>query len=95
VVSSSVAKEGREGAKGDIDSLNKELAVILKNLGDQYAGIFITDKDGLFISGARTEGDLTPYLKMNVSDRDYFKTAKQEGKVNVSSLVKSKTNNMP
>src|SRR5271157_3400686 len=52
-----VEREGREASKDDIESLDKEFTVILKKLGDQYSGIYLTDKDGLFLAGARSGGD--------------------------------------
>jgi methyl-accepting chemotaxis protein len=94
-VSEKVEREGREASKEDIESLDKEFSSILKKLGDQYSGIYLTDKDGLFIAGARIEGDNAPYKKMNVSDRDYFQDAKRDGKGNVGTLIKAKTNNRP
>ena len=85
--------EEDEASKDDIESLDKEFTVIEK-LGDQYSGIYLTDKDGLFLAGARSGGDNAPYKNMNVSDRDYFRDAKQ-GNGNVGSLIKAKTNNQP
>jgi methyl-accepting chemotaxis protein len=86
-----VTKDGRDSAKEDISELNKELYGILKQLGDQYVGVFITDANGLSFAGAKIDGDFSAYQKMDVSDRDYFKGAKADGKANVGSIVKGKT----
>ncbi len=92
---SKVSKEGRESAKEENDALSKEIYGIVKQLGDQYTGIFVTDKNGLSFAGAKSDGDMKSYQSMNVADRDYFKAAKQDGKPNVGSLVKSKVTNKP
>jgi len=94
-VLSKVEREGKEAAAAEIDSLNKELFQILKRLGDEYTGIFLTDKTGLAVAGVKSDGDVASYQKMDISDRDYFKAAKQDGKPGVSELVMAKTTNRP
>ncbi|MEN6438479.1 MAG: methyl-accepting chemotaxis protein [Syntrophobacter sp.] len=92
---SKVDREGRDAAGEEINSLNRELYEILKRLGDQYAGIFLTDKKGLTLAGVRGDGDFAAYQKMDVSDREYFKAAMQGGKADVAKLVKGRANNKP
>ncbi len=89
-VSAKVANEGRENAREEIQVLNKEFYAILKQLGDQYAGIFLTDKNGASFAGAKSDGDLESYGKINIADREYFKQGKQDGKANVASIMKGK-----
>ncbi len=90
-----VNREGRENSKAEIDALNTEIYGIVKQLGEQYTGIFITDRNGIAFAGARSDGDIKSYQNLDISDRDYFKAAKQDGKPNVGSLVKSKVTNKP
>jgi len=90
-----VDRDGRESAKEEIESLNREILGIVKQLGEQYTGIFITDRNGASFAGAKSDGDMKSYKSMNVSDRDYFKAARQDGKPGVGSLVKSKVTNKP
>ncbi len=86
---------GRESVKEDGKVLNQELYRILKQLGDQYSGIFIADTTGRTLAGILSNGDTKAYEVMDISDRDYFKAAQKDGKAEVGSIVKSKATNKP
>ena len=86
---------GRESIKGEADTLNKQFLGILRQLGDQYAGLFVSDANGLTLAGVMSNGDTKGYQTMNISDRDYFKAAKNGGKADVAPIAKSKATNQP
>ena len=92
-IAAKAKKDGRESVKDDSRVLNGELHNILQQLGDQYAGIFISDTNGLTLAGVMSNGDTKGYEAMDVSDRDYFKAAKKDSKADVASIVKSKATN--
>lgn len=84
-----------EDAAAEIEALNVELFAILKHLGDQYSGIFVIDANGRGYAGVQQDGGRKAYQALNVTDRDYFKKARQDGKVDVAPIVKSKVTNQP
>lgn len=74
----------------DTEKLITELSALVKNSNNEYETVFVTGLDGtIFADGVNGK-----YKNVNVSDRDYIKTAKG-GKVNVGTVVKSKLNNVP
>ncbi len=94
-VMSRVNSEGRESTKTEVYSLNVELYGILKELGDRYTAIFVIDKDGVSFAGAKSDGDLNFYQKLNFTDRDYYGLSKQTGKPGVSDAVRGKASKEP
>ena len=85
------AKYAQGVAEGpEIEKASAELEALVKNGGDTYESIFIAGLDGkLFADGVGGK-----HKGVNVTERDYFKAAKT-GKVNVGSVVKSKTTGAP
>ena len=90
-----VGKEGREQAAAEIDEVNRELLAIMKSMGDQYSGAFVTDAKGIALAGILSDGSTKGYLGMDISDRDYFKEVKQNPKPNVAPIVRSKVTKAP
>ena len=94
-ISAKAKMNGRESVKEEGKALDKEFHNILKQLGDQYSGIFVSDTNGLTLAGIASSGDTKAYETMNISDREYFKEAKAGGKADVASIAKSKATNQP
>jgi len=85
-----ITTQSGENAKAEIEKVNREFYDTLRQLGDKYSSIFITDPEGQTIAGIRSDGTTTGVKEMNVADRDYFKAAKQEGKASIGAMAKSK-----
>ncbi|MFH1035437.1 MAG: methyl-accepting chemotaxis protein [Pseudomonadota bacterium] len=89
-VTAKVAKDGLEASASDIAELDKKLASAMRDIGDDYESILVTDATGKVISdgvGGTNKG-------INTADRDYFQGAKA-GKAVVSQPVKSKKTGNP
>ncbi|MDY0360915.1 MAG: methyl-accepting chemotaxis protein [Desulforegulaceae bacterium] len=71
-----------------LESLNSNFLSTLKNMGQNYEGIFLTDPNGVIFAGVMENGNL--YGNINVSDRDYYKKSVSSGKVTMGSLIKSR-----
>ncbi len=94
-ISAKAKMNGRESVKEEGKALDNEFHNILKQLGDQYSGIFVSDTNGLTLAGIASTGDTKAYETMNISDREYFKEAKAGGKAGVAPIAKSKATNQP
>ena len=84
------AEKYAQGISGSQESekVTAELTLIVQKSNKDYETINITGLDGkVFADG---DGGKRTRTGVNLSDRDYFKTAK-EGKINVGTVVKSKT----
>ncbi len=90
-----VGEKGPDSAREQIDALNKDLSGVIKQLGDKYVGIYITDARGKSFAGVKSDGDTKAYQTMDISDREYFKAAKQDGKPSIAPIVKGKTASEP
>ena len=60
-------------------------------LGETYDGVFVTDHKGLYVAGAKSNGD--DIKSMNLADRPYFQEVQSGGKIVLSDLVRSKDAN--
>lgn len=85
-----VAKYGVIEAAGDIDALNKELATLMSQIGEDYETILITDLNGVTFA----DGSNGKEMGLSIVDREYFLIAKS-GKANVGAAVKSKISGSP
>ncbi|HOI75193.1 MAG TPA: methyl-accepting chemotaxis protein [Syntrophales bacterium] len=79
-----------EAASGKTDGATQRLTAMMKKIGHDYEGLFVSDASGV----GRADGIGGGYVGLNVSDRDYFAAAKA-GKVNVGSVIKSKKSGSP
>ncbi len=70
----------------EIAKLTAELTEVVQKSNQDYETINITGLNGKVFA----DGDGGKWANVDLSDRDYFKTAK-EGKINVGTVVKSKT----
>ncbi len=94
-ISAKAKKNGRESVKEEGKALNNEFHNILKQLGDQYSSMFISDTNGLTLAGISNNGDTKALEAMNLSGREYFKEAMKGGKADVAPISKSKATNLP
>jgi methyl-accepting chemotaxis protein len=84
-----VTAGGTDGAAGEIARQEADLAAIMKKIGRDYEGIFITDANGTAFVDSGTK-----YRGTSFADRDYFKEAKA-GKANVGTAIKSRATGNP
>ncbi len=70
------------------EKLNNNLYDTLKSMGENYEGIFITDKKGGIFAGRMANGNF--YKNYDISSRDYFKKAMSSKKTSMGKLVTSK-----
>jgi len=94
-ISAKAKMNGRESVKEEGKALNNEFHNILKQLGDQYSSMFVSDTNGLTLAGICDNGDTKALEAMNISDREYFKEVMQGGKAYVAPISKSKATNLP
>ncbi|MGV8073849.1 MAG: methyl-accepting chemotaxis protein [Syntrophobacteraceae bacterium] len=85
-----IAENGSEASTQDMEELNRRLADLMKQIGNEYEGIILANPDGVIVA----DGNNGDYLGITISDRDYFKTSKA-GKANIGKVVKSKKNGRP
>ena len=81
-----VAAGNAENAAAETKILEHELSRTMETLGNDYESIVVTDVDGTVIA----DGSNGTIRGISLADRDYFKAAKQGGKVSISTPVKSK-----
>ncbi len=80
---------GVEGAAGDLALLRQDMKKKFKVFDQNYLGIFVTDENGLLVTGELADGK--EYKGSNISSRDYFQEAKKTGSTVVGEIVKSKS----
>ena len=83
----SLKNENSEDLLSTVSLLNGNLKTTLKNMGENYEGIFLTDRKGEIFAGVDEAGK--PYNKLNVSKRDYFIKAMKNGEISLGELVRS------
>ena len=80
-----VAREGKEKAGAQIESLQRKLASAQTHIGESYEAIVVFDLQGVVFADS-----IAGKLKgVEAGDREYFKLAKQ-GKYNIGNVSKSK-----
>ncbi len=87
-VGEEVKEKGIDGAAENVQLLRQEIKLAYKNIGSKYLGIFVTDSAGIIYTGELENG--TEYKGANLSDKAYFKAARQSGKSAVGDMYKSK-----
>jgi methyl-accepting chemotaxis protein len=85
-----VAKEGKESAAAQIESLQRKLANTQAYIGENYESIVAFDLQGVVFADGQ-DGKLKG---VQAGDREYFKRAKQ-GKFNIGDVSKSKGTGKP
>lgn len=83
-----------KGAAGAVEDIGRLRAVMKRKaglLGDKYDGVFLVDQNGLYVGGAKSNGD--DFKSMDLGDRPYFKEVKATGKTVLSDIVRSRDSN--
>ena len=93
--SEKVAALGPEAALGEIEALNRELLLLLKNIGDNYEGVFVSDATGTLYAGTTPDGKTDVYKGLKIAERPYFQMAKAAGEAVIGEPVISKVSNQP
>ena len=84
-----VKNEGAEAASPELALLRQDMKRKYEALSDRYLGIFVTDPDGLLLTGQLASGK--EYKGSNISSRSYFQDAKRTGLTFISSIIRSKS----
>ncbi len=88
-VNTAVAKvqtSGIDAAQAEIDALNGNLAAVMKEIGKNYEGVLLADKEGRVFGdsdGGKQKG-------LSLADRTYFQKARTSGQAAVADPVASK-----
>ena len=80
-----IAREGKDSAGAQIESLQRKLASTQTHIGENYEAIVVLDMNGITMAdslGGKLKG-------INAGERNYFKLAKQ-GKYNIGDVAVSK-----
>lgn len=89
-VMTKVKNLGIDATKDDVARLRQEMKRKFERLDEHYMGIFVTDVNGLIITGELEGGK--EYKGAQLGNLDYFIKAKGTGKMVVSDIYKSKAN---
>ena len=86
-----VAENGIENSQEDITALNHKLTLFnnTKGLGENCQGVVVTDLKGVTYSSSKKN-----FIGVNITDRDYFKTA-MSGQVNIGKAALNKATGEP
>ncbi len=84
-----VKELGAAGAAGELASLRQDMKQKFKVFDGNYLGVFVTDENGLLVTGELADGK--EYKGSNISSRDYFQDAKKTGSTVAGEIVKSKS----
>lgn len=90
-----VILQGPEAAQTEIEALNREFLLLLKNIGDNYEGVFVSDAAGALYAGITADGKTDVYKGVKIAERPYFQKAKATGEVVIGEPVISKVSNQP
>jgi methyl-accepting chemotaxis protein len=86
---SKVREQGAQAAAQELGALRQEMKQKYAVLNDNYLGIFVTDDQGLLLTGELAGGE--EYKGSNINSRDYFQKAKRTRKPVVGEIVRSKS----
>ena len=92
-VAEAVGQFGIEANELMLGEMYASLSRQFFSLDKHYQGVFLADANGLLYTGVLENGK--EYKGSNISSRDYFNTAKNEGRTVVSEVVISKSTGMP
>ncbi len=85
-----VASHKSEDSAADIEKVSRHLSNVMKQIGSEYEEIAFISPEGVVLA----DGSNGKSKGINVTDRDYFKCAK-DGKVSIGAVVKSKKSGNP
>lgn len=78
-----------------IDDVNAYIGKALAAQGQNYQGMFLSDRSGIVFAGVGKGGDATVYKNVDIHDRAYFKVMLEQPKPIISDAVRSKVGNVP
>ncbi len=81
---------GVENAAAEASATSSRLLEHVERLGENYEGIFVTDRNGNIFTGVNGK---TSYSGLNVAEREYFKSAKSSKSTVIGDVVRSKASN--
>lgn len=77
------------------DALRRELQKVVAGFGNRLQGLWVVDAAGTIFAGSLANGDVTPYLALDIKDRDYFKESTRSKKPTIGEATFSKVGNVP
>jgi len=77
------------------EALRKELQSIVAGFGKRLQGLWVVDATGTIFAGSLVNGDVSPYLALDIRDRDYFKETTRTKKTAIGEATISKVGNVP
>ncbi|MBI5580619.1 MAG: Cache 3/Cache 2 fusion domain-containing protein [Deltaproteobacteria bacterium] len=83
---SKVQTSGIESAQAEIEALNKNLAAAMREVGKNYEGVLVVDKDGKVFG----DSDGGKHKGLSAADRPYFQKTKASGQTSIADPVASK-----
>jgi len=83
-IAAKVAEEGIANCAPDIEKLNRKISQAMKQIGNDYEAIYVSDGRGMVFADGGNGG----FTGVSLADREYFRTA-AGGKTNVGRVVKS------
>jgi methyl-accepting chemotaxis protein len=86
IAAAKVQASGVESAQAETEALNKNLAAAMKEVGQNYEGVIVADKDGKVFG----DSDGGKHKGMSIADRPYFQKAKTSGQPTIADPVSSK-----
>ncbi|MCP4337897.1 MAG: methyl-accepting chemotaxis protein [Desulfobulbaceae bacterium] len=87
-IATDVNKEGKKSTEAEIKILQEKIEKVSRAFKQTYPDIFVADEQGQLY--ASMFGNKTKLAGINVSDRRYFKQARETGKVILSDPIRSK-----
>jgi len=82
-------------AEADREKINPILYTQLKNMGEDYNGLWIASDKGVIFTGVLKDGRTKPYNYSNNIDRGYIQEALKTKKTAISDAILSKSTNEP
>ena len=81
--------EGSQAASAELALLREEMKKKFKVLDDHFLGIFVTNEEGLLLTGELASGK--EYKGSNINSRGYFQEAKRTKHAVIGDIVRSKS----
>ncbi|MGA2403678.1 MAG: cache domain-containing protein, partial [Syntrophobacteraceae bacterium] len=79
-----------EDSATDFEKVSKHLSAVMKQIGSEYEEIIVVSPEGVVLA----DGSDGKSKGINVTDRDYFKAAK-DGRVTIGTVIKSRKTGNP
>ncbi len=92
-LSEAVSRSDEQNVQPLLENLHTWQKSQYRNMGDHYVDLLITNSDGELLTAVSS--GLKKYKQIHLADRDYFKTAKLEGKAAFGDMVLSRNSGKP